>query len=47
MEIVLELTVETGCMKKMQCIANGQIDVINTRSDIDEKQCSDGDTHVC
>ena len=35
-ERVLELTVEIGRMKKMQCMTNNQIDAINTRSDIDE-----------
>ena len=36
MERVLDLTVEIGRMKKIQCMANGQINTINTRSDIDE-----------
>ena len=34
-EIVLALTEEIGRMKKMRCIAHGQIDAINIQTDID------------
>ena len=36
MERALELMVAIGYMKKIQCMANGQIDAINTRGDINE-----------
>ena len=36
MERVLEFMVDIGYMKKIQCMANGQIDTINTRTDINE-----------
>ena len=32
MEIMLEIVVEISCMKKIQCMANGKINAINTRT---------------